>query len=1576
MKTLNLLFFLLVWGISAHAQTISITVDVTQNRKPVSPGIYGINNVLSDDPSSPSPKDPAAQYPNDPATTWQRLRDAGIKLFRDNHGNNATKYNWRLKLSSSPDWYNNVYGSDWDFMAKSLQQNIPGAQGLLAFQLIGKAASSDQHNFDDWDYNGSQWWDGVSNNWAGGGGPTSVGGNGGNGDPNLYLENWTADSTVKILDKWFGTGGLGLNKNSFPYWNMDNEPEIWYSTHDDVMPKQLSAEDFMQRYFKVAKAARAKFPAIKLVGFVPCAEWFWYAYDDGTGTNTSGPITSGGKQYSWVEYFIKRIGEEQNATGIRLLDVVDLHTYLDAANEAELLQIHRVFYDKNFDYPGANGSVQVLGSTREYIFARINAWLDQYLGTGHGVTLGSTESGWDNFNQMPQALSYASILGVFANNGVEVFTPWYWSPSYWEVVHLFSRYGKNISVLSTSSDDNNLSAYATTNANNDSLTVVMVNRYSSSKNVNVLPTGINIPDGTYDVLTLNNLPADNTTITFVSHTQNALKKTSVTVSGGAFTLSLPALSITSVILKGASGPYLNVNSNTLNVAAAANSTGTITVSSNAGTWTASSDQAWLTVSPGTGSNNGSITVTATSANTSTTTTRDAHVTVTNGTITKTVTVTQLAQSTLSLNPTSVSIAAPSNSSGTFAVTSNTDWTVSSNQTWLSVDPSTGSGNGTVTVTANSNNLSPSATRSATVTVTVSGLAAQTVTVTQAAATAVTGVTVAPTSLTISGSSQQLTATVSPANATNQNVTWSSSDQSVAAVSSNGLVAGITAGTAVITVKTEDGNKTATANVTVTTPSVTNLITNPGFEASPAGTGWDIGNSFAVSTADKHAGTQSIKVSGCQVNCWTNLYQAVNVTPNTDYILTFWIKGTANVDAIVTDPSWANRLGENDVTPTSNWTIQTITFNSGSNSQILVIFQDATSGTSYIDDVQLFALSGPANPPTLTVSPASLAVASAANSTKIFTITSNAAWTASSSQTWLKVSSTSGTGNTTITVTATSANPSTTATRSATVTVTVTGLTPKTVTVTQDASPAALSATPETISIPATAGTTSITVASNITWSAVSDQTGWLTVSPASASGSGTVVATASANTTTSARTAHVTVSGSGITQTVTITQAAAAANITVSATTVNLNATINSSSTFTVTSNIAWSITGNPTWLTVSPTTGVAGGPTTITVTANSANTATAVRTATLTVSGTGATSRTVTVTQAGAGSSLLASPLTWSPVAAGGSQDVTVTSNISWNVAKDQTWLSISATSGVNNGSVTITAVANTSAVRTGHVTISGTGVTTQTLTITQAAATASLSATPLVWSPVAVGGSQDVTVTSNISWNVAKDQSWLSISATSGANNGSVTITAAANTSAARTGHVTISGTGVATQTVTITQTAAPLTLSVSPETLNVAVSATASFYVTSNTDWSANSDQAWLHLSPSSGGTSGTVTLTADTNKTTSERTATVTVSGTGVASKTVTVKQAASPASSVLNVVYACNIYPNPLTDKVRIKVPDAILELKLYNISGSLLICIKPNVSDMVLDMSAYPLGVYILKVGTQNRTIEKKLVKN
>lgn len=67
-----------------------------------------------------------------------------------------------------------------------------------------------------------------------------------------------------------------------------------------------------------------------------------------------------------------------------------------------------------------------------------------------------------------------------------------------------------------------------------------------------------------------------------------------------------------------------------------------------------------------------------------------------------------------------------------------------------------------------------------------------------------------------GDTLQLTAKVSPSNASDTSVTWSSSSTGIAKVSTTGLVTGVAAGTAVITAKANDGsNKSATFTVTVT-----------------------------------------------------------------------------------------------------------------------------------------------------------------------------------------------------------------------------------------------------------------------------------------------------------------------------------------------------------------------------------------------------------------------------------------------------------------------------------------------------------------------------------------------------------------------------------------------------------------------------------------------------------------------------------------------------------------------------------------------------------------------------------------
>lgn len=85
---------------------------------------------------------------------------------------------------------------------------------------------------------------------------------------------------------------------------------------------------------------------------------------------------------------------------------------------------------------------------------------------------------------------------------------------------------------------------------------------------------------------------------------------------------------------------------------------------------------------------------------------------------------------------------------------------------------------------------------------------------------VTGVQLGSSSLSLEvGGSANLMATVLPSNATDKSVSWSSSNSGVAIVDNNGKVTAVAAGSAVITVTTTDGGKTATCTVTVTNPAI-------------------------------------------------------------------------------------------------------------------------------------------------------------------------------------------------------------------------------------------------------------------------------------------------------------------------------------------------------------------------------------------------------------------------------------------------------------------------------------------------------------------------------------------------------------------------------------------------------------------------------------------------------------------------------------------------------------------------------------------------------------------------------------
>ena len=97
-------------------------------------------------------------------------------------------------------------------------------------------------------------------------------------------------------------------------------------------------------------------------------------------------------------------------------------------------------------------------------------------------------------------------------------------------------------------------------------------------------------------------------------------------------------------------------------------------------------------------------------------------------------------------------------------------------------------------------------------------------------------------------------------------------------------------------------------------------------------------------------------------------------------------------------------------------------------------------------------------------------------------------------------------------------------------------------------------------------------------------------------------------------------------------------------------------------------------------------------------------------------------------------------------------------------------------------------------------------------------------------------------------------------------------------------------------IVELAAPITpaLSISPDSLNFAATGgEQTFTITSNTDWTVDNTSSWLTVSPASGSNDTTVVVTAAANTATTQRTAILTVNGTGVDPVTISITQDAAP-----------------------------------------------------------------------------------
>ena len=161
---------------------------------------------------------------------------------------------------------------------------------------------------------------------------------------------------------------------------------------------------------------------------------------------------------------------------------------------------------------------------------------------------------------------------------------------------------------------------------------------------------------------------------------------------------------------------------------------------------------------------------------------------------------------------------------------------------------------------------------------------------------VTGISLNKTNSTIKvGATDTLTATVLPTNATNQNVTWTTSDKNIATVS-NGVITGIAKGTATITATTEDGNHTADCEVTVS-EETSEIVLVTGVTLNKENLSLEVGDTSNLVATINPTDATNKNVT------WTSSDESV-ATISDSGIITAISKGTTNITVTTVDGNFS------------------------------------------------------------------------------------------------------------------------------------------------------------------------------------------------------------------------------------------------------------------------------------------------------------------------------------------------------------------------------------------------------------------------------------------------------------------------------------------------------------------------------------------------------------------------------------------------------------------------------------------------------------------------------------------------
>lgn len=442
----------------------ALQVNATAGQHPISPYIYGMNfadEALADDL-------------NLPVRRWG--------------GNSTSRYNWQNDFSNTgSDWYyENIHQGNNAADQFVTQDRRTGGKSLLTLPLIGWVSKDSptnhpfacgfkvskygsQQSVDSWDTD-------CGNGIAGNG--NEITGN----DPldtSMAITPAFVSGWVNHLVTTFGTAANG----GVMFYDLDNEPMLWNSTHRDVHPAAAAYDELRDKTIAYAAAVKAADPSAKTLGPVT---WGWcaYFYSALDGCDPGSDYAAHGNT-AFTPWYLAQMHAYEQQHGVRILDYLDLHIYPqvdgvysdsqgNASVQAARLRSTRQLWDTTYVHEGWIGQPV-------YLIPRMKQWVnDNYPGT----KLAISEYNWGAHGYMNGALAQADILGIFGREGLDLATLW-GPPSINQPAAFAFRMYRNYdgqgsvfgetSIQAASANQEKLAIYAA-RRNDGKLTVMVINK--------------------------------------------------------------------------------------------------------------------------------------------------------------------------------------------------------------------------------------------------------------------------------------------------------------------------------------------------------------------------------------------------------------------------------------------------------------------------------------------------------------------------------------------------------------------------------------------------------------------------------------------------------------------------------------------------------------------------------------------------------------------------------------------------------------------------------------------------------------------------------------------------------------------------------------------------------------------------------------------------------------------------------------------------------------------------------------------------------------------------------------------